>query len=495
MLEVDDISKSFPAVKALDGVSLRVDAGEVHGVIGENGAGKSTLMKILAGIQPPDQGSLSLNGSPYRPRHVNDASEAGVVMIHQELNLVDDLSVAENIMLGREPRRFGVLDFGAMRKESARILDEIGATIDPRTRVGDLPVAQQQLVEIAKALSQETRVLILDEPTAVLSERETTLLFRLIRRLREQGVAIVYISHLLPEILDLCDRITVLRDGRVVAETTPAESDPDHLASLMVGRELVDVYPPRSSIECDTRRLTVRGLSVPGHASAVDFDIAPGEIVGLAGLVGSGRTEVAEAIVGLRPITAGEIRLDDEPVRFRSTRDALDRGVAYVSEDRKGRGILVDLSCVENTTLPNLAAYGKVVPHRRRERAATEAWIERLDIRCPDPRSPIRTLSGGNQQKFAVASRLDSEPSVILLDEPTRGVDVGAKRELYHLIAGLAERGLACLMISSELPELIGLCHRIVVMQQGRVAGVVDGPTATEESIMRLAAGVEENTA
>lgn len=495
MLEVNDISKSFPAVKALDGVSLRVDAGEVHGVIGENGAGKSTLMKILAGIQPPDEGSLALNGSPYRPRHVNDASEAGVVMIHQELNLVDDLSVAENIMLGREARRFGILDLRSMRVESARILAEIGATIDPRVRVGDLPVAQQQLVEIAKALSQETRVLILDEPTAVLSERETTLLFRLIRRLRERGVAIVYISHLLPEILDLCDRITVLRDGRVVAETTPAESNPDHLASLMVGRDLVDVYPPRVSIECDTRRLTVRGLSVPGHASEVDLDIAPGEIVGLAGLVGSGRTEVAEAIVGLRPITAGEIRLDDEPVRFRSTRDALDRGVAYVSEDRKGRGILVDLSCVENTTLPNLAAYGKVVPHRRRERAATEAWIERLDIRCPDPRSPIRTLSGGNQQKFAVASRLDSEPSVILLDEPTRGVDVGAKRELYHLIAGLAERGLACLMISSELPELIGLCHRIVVMQQGRVAGVVDGPTATEESIMRLAAGVEENTA
>jgi ribose transport system ATP-binding protein len=495
VLEVQDISKSFPAVKALDGVSLRVDAGEVLGVIGENGAGKSTLMKILAGIQPPDEGSLSLDGVVYRPRHVNDASVAGVVMIHQELNLVDDLSVAENILLGREIRRFGVLDFNAMRSESARILSEIGATIDPRTRVGDLPVAQQQLVEIAKALSQQTRVLILDEPTAVLSDRETTLLFRLVRRLRERGVAIVYISHLLPEILDLCDRITVLRDGRVVAETTPTESDPDHLASLMVGRELVDVYPPRVPIGPGERRLSVRGLTVPGHATEVDFEIAPGEILGLAGLVGSGRTEVAEAIVGLRAITAGEIRLHDELVRFRSSRHALENGVAYVSEDRKGRGILVDLSCVENTTLPNLSAYGKLIPDRRRERATTSSWIERLDIRCPDPRSPIRTLSGGNQQKFAVASRLDSEPGVILLDEPTRGVDVGAKRELYHLIASLAERGLACLMISSELPELIGLCHRIAVMRQGRIAGVVDGPTATEESIMRLAAGVEEHAA
>ncbi|MCP4836230.1 MAG: sugar ABC transporter ATP-binding protein [Phycisphaera sp.] len=495
MLKIENISKTFPAVRALNGVTLRVDAGEVHGVIGENGAGKSTLMKILAGVQPPDEGSLSLAGSAYRPRHVNDASEAGVVMIHQELNLVDDLSVAENIMLGREPRRLGVLDFGTMRKESARILTEIGATIDPRTRVGDLPVAQQQLVEIAKALSQDTRVLILDEPTAVLSERETTLLFRLVRRLRERGVAIVYISHLLPEILDLCDRITVLRDGRLVAETTPADSDADHLASLMVGRELVDVYPPRVPIESDSKRLDVRGLTVPGHAVDVDFDIAPGEILGLAGLVGSGRTEVAEAIVGLRPVASGEIRLDDQPVRFQSPRQALDRGVAYVSEDRKGRGILVDLSCVENTTLPNLSAYGRVVPHRRRERAATDAWIERLDIRCPDPRNPIRSLSGGNQQKFAVASRLDAEPTVILLDEPTRGVDVGAKRELYHLIAGLADRGLACLMISSELPELIGLCHRIAVMRQGRLAGVVDGPTATEESIMRLAAGVEDHAA
>ena len=495
MLDIVDITKQFPAVRALDGVRLDVKAGEVHGVIGENGAGKSTLMKILAGIQPPDDGTLALEGRPYRPRNVNDASRAGVVMIHQELNLVEDLSVAENILLGREPRRLGFVDLGRMRAEASKLLEEIGASIDPRSRVGDLPVAQQQLVEIAKALSQETRVLILDEPTAVLSERETTLLFRLVRRLRERGVAIVYISHLLPEVLDLCDRITVLRDGRVVAETTPADADADRLASLMVGRDLVDVYPPRTTPDAAEPRLSIRDLSVPHHATGVDLEVAPGEIVGLAGLVGSGRTEIAEAIVGLRSISGGTVRLDGEIVRFRSARHALDRGVAYVSEDRKGRGILVDLSCIENTTLPNLEAYGRVIPNRGRERRATADWIERLDIRCPDSRGPIRSLSGGNQQKFAVASRLDAKPAVLLLDEPTRGVDVGAKRELYHLISKLASDGLACVVISSELPELLGLCHRIAVMRQGRLVGVVDGPTATEESIMRLAAGVEENVA
>lgn len=499
MLEIQDISKSFPAVRALDGVSFSVDAGKVVGVIGENGAGKSTLMKILAGVQPADTGSMTLADEPYRPRSVNDAGRAGVVMIHQELNLVDDLTVAENILLGREPRRAGMVRRGRMVQRARELLAEVGADIDPRTRVGTLPVAQQQLVEIAKALSQEARVLILDEPTAVLSDRETSLLFALIRRLRDRGVAILYISHLLPEIRDLCDSIVVLRDGRLVAETTPEESDPHRLASLMVGRELTDVYPPRRRPEQTHPRLDVRRLSVPGIAHEVSFGVAPGEILGLAGLVGSGRTEVAEAIVGLRPRSGGEVRVYDTPIRFRSPRHAMEVGVAYVSEDRKGRGILVDLSSVENTTLPNLRSYGRVLPSRRRERASTRKWIETLDVRCPDAGAPMRTLSGGNQQKLAVASRLDTKPTVLILDEPTRGVDVGAKRELYHLIASLAADGLACVMISSELPELIGLCHRIAVMRQGRIAGTItvgdEDPAALENDIMKLAAGVSEEAA
>ncbi|MGA1707301.1 MAG: sugar ABC transporter ATP-binding protein [Phycisphaerales bacterium] len=499
MLEVHEIGKRFPAVTALDRVSLRVAAGEVHGVIGENGAGKSTLMKILAGIERPDAGRLVLDGRPYAPRNAREATDAGVAMIHQELNLAPALTAAENIVLGREPRRWGFVRRGAMRAEAKRRLDEVGASIDPDAIVGDLPVAGQQLVEIAKALAQQSKVLILDEPTAVLSERETRSLFALIRRLRASGTAILYISHLLPEVRDLCDRISVLRDGRLVAETTPQESDADRLASLMVGRELADVYPPRAPRPAAGTRLAVRGVSVPGHVREASFEIAPGEILGLAGLVGSGRTELAEAIAGLRRMGAGEVRLEGTAVRVRSARQALDRGIAYVSEDRKGRGVFVELACRENLVLPNLAAYGAFVPSRRREREATAAWIRTLDIRCPDPAAPMRTLSGGNQQKFAVASRLDVKPTVLLLDEPTRGVDVGAKRELYHLIARLASEGLACLVISSELPELIGLCHRIAVMRQGRLVGEVD-PAAqsseeTERSIMRLAAGVSEQAA
>ena len=499
VLEVQSIGKSFPAVRALDGVSLRVAAGEVHGVIGENGAGKSTLMKILAGIERPDEGRLVLDGRPYAPRSAREATDAGVAMIHQELNLAGALSAAENIVLGREPRTFGVIRRAAMRAEATRRLSEVGASIDPDAIVGDLPVAQQQLVEIAKALSQESKVLILDEPTAVLSERETRRLFELVRRLAAAGTAIVYISHLLPEVRALCDRISVLRDGRLVAETTPEESDTDRLASLMVGRELADVFPPRSPRPVSAARIAVRGAAVAGHVHEASFEIAPGEILGLAGLVGSGRTELAEAVAGIRPLRAGAIALDGAAVRFRSPRQALDRGVAYVSEDRKGRGVFVELACSENLTLPNLAAYGAFVPSRRREAEATRSWIRTLYIRCPDASAPMRTLSGGNQQKFAVASRLDVKPAVLLLDEPTRGVDVGAKRELYHLIAKLAADGLACLVISSELPELIGLCHRIAVMRQGRIVGEVDpagdSPEATERSIMRLAAGVSEQAA
>ncbi len=499
VLSVRNISKTFPAVQALKGVDLDFKAGEIHGVIGENGAGKSTLMKILAGTQRPDTGGeMTLDGVPFKPRSVRMATDAGVAMIHQELNLVQDLSVADNILLGRERARCGVLDRRRTREIAEAAIDLVGARLEPRTRVGDLPVAMQQMVEIAKAVSQEAGVLIFDEPTAVLSERETTLLFDLMGRLRDDGVAIIYISHLLPEVLELCDRISVLRDGRLVAETSPAEADAARLASLMVGRDLDDVYPDRRSPKERTPRLSIRNLSVPGHVDDVSLEVSPGEIVGLAGLVGSGRTELAEAVVGIRRRTGGEVRLYDTPTQFRSAGEALRAGVAYVSEDRKGRGILTDLSSIRNVTLPNLRAYGRVVPRRRLERRSTIDWIDRLDVRCPDPGAPISTLSGGNQQKFAVASRLDAKPSVLILDEPTRGVDVGAKRELYHLISELAAEGLACMVISSELPELIGLCHRIGVLRTGRLAGVLDTddvePSVLEEDIMKLAAGIDETT-
>ncbi|MDZ4830864.1 MAG: sugar ABC transporter ATP-binding protein [Phycisphaerae bacterium] len=493
-LEVRDLVKSFPGTRALDGVSLAFRRGEIHGIIGENGAGKSTLMKILAGVQPPDSGEVFIDGVCVHLRSVRDALDRGVAMIHQELNLVGDLSAAENIALGREPNRFGFVARRTMLRDARAALSEVGATFSPSLRVNDLSIAAQQLVEIAKALACDARFLIMDEPTAVLSERETTALFALIKRLAARGVTIAYISHLLPEVLALSNRISVLRDGKLVSTVIPSDVDESRLAGLMVGRALADIFPPRAAPPRASPLLEIRNLRVGAAVRDVSFTVASGEIVGLAGLVGSGRTETAEAIVGLRPRDSGTILLSGKAVRFRGPRAALEAGIAYVSEDRKARGVHLAMSCVENVTIPHLKAFGRVFPDRRRERATADTWIARLAIRCPNPRAPIRTLSGGNQQKFAVAKWLDAlpkdRPRVILLDEPTRGIDLGAKLQMYRLIADLAAQGLACVLISSELPELIGLCHRIVVLRAGEVAGTVDGDSATEESVMRLAAGV-----
>ena len=489
------ITKDFAATRALDGVSIRFRPGEVHAVIGENGAGKSTLMRILAGVIRPDAGEVTLDGRAVEFRSVREATRAGVALIHQELNLVDDLDVAGNIFLGQERSRWGFLDRAAMRARAAELLAEVGATVDPRTLVRDLPVAARQLVEIAKAISLETRFLFMDEPTAVLSDRETRSLFALIRRLRERGVGIVYISHLLPEVRAISDRVSVLRDGKLVAELDPRTTVEAELATAMVGRAMSEVFPPRKPPAAATPALEVSGLRSGGAVRDVSFTVAPGEILGLAGLVGSGRTETAEAICGLRKVEAGEVRLFGRAVRFRSPKGAKAAGVAYVSEDRKGRGVHLDLACSANVTLANLAAYGRVFPSRARERSSVRGWIERLAVKAPDPSAPIRTLSGGNMQKLAVAKWLDTKPRVLLLDEPTRGIDLGAKRQMYALIAELAADGVACVVISSELPELIGLCHRIAVLRNGRVAGTVDAAGATEESLIHLAAGVDATPA
>jgi ribose transport system ATP-binding protein len=494
-LEIDGITKSFPAVKALDGVSLSMRVGEIHGIVGENGAGKSTLMKILAGVERPDIGSISVAGEPVQFRSVRDALAAGIAMIHQELNLVGDLTVAENVALGREPARFGLVSKAAMRAAAAEALRELGSSVSPNARVSTLSVADMQLVEIAKALALKARILIMDEPTAVLSERETSALFALVRRLALRGVTVLYISHLLPEVLDLCDRISVLRDGKLVTTVRPTEVDERKLASLMVGRELAEVFPPRVRPAPAPPALRVESLCVPPFVRDVSFEVAPGEILGIAGLVGSGRTETAETIVGLRRASGGRVMLGGQPVRFRGPREAIAAGVAYVSENRKERGVHLPMSCVENVTIAHLRDFGRVVPNRRAERATAATWISRLAVKCPNPHGPIGALSGGNQQKLAVAKWLDALPKdrqgVLLLDEPTRGVDLGAKREMYRLIADLAAQGLACVVISSELPELLGLCHRIAVMRNGRIEGEVDAATASEESLMHLAAGVD----
>lgn len=490
-LEVRDIVMQFPAVRALDGVSLAFEAGEVHGIIGENGAGKSTLMRILAGLQLPTSGEIWSDGRRVRFRDVGEALAAGIAMIHQELNLVDPLSVAENVFLGREPRRAGILDRARMNADTAEYLRKVGAPFGPEVEVGTLSIAGKQLVEIAKALSYEASVIIMDEPTAVLSEHEAQNLFSLIEALKEKGVAVIYISHRLAEVERICDRISVLRDGSLVQRLRRGEADPAELANAMVGRPLGDMFPPRAPIAPADPVLRVSGLSEGHQVRIFGFEVRPGEIVGLAGLIGSGRTEVAEAIVGARPRLGGTIEVEGRAANPRNPREAARVGIAYVSEDRKGAGLVLDMSVIQNTTLANLGAYARPILSRAAERQAAEAWKEKLDIRAGDLEAPVLFLSGGNQQKVAIAKWLELTPRVLILDEPTRGVDVGAKREIYRLVHDLAEQGMAFLVISSELPELIGLCHRILVMRQGRLVGEVSAEQASEESVMQIAAGVE----
>lgn len=486
-----DLSMQFPAVLALDSVSVSFRSGEVHGVVGENGAGKSTLMRILSGIQTPTSGEVFISGQPVRLHGVRDAIGRGIAMIHQELDVVDELTVAENIFLGEEITKRGILCSTKMKEETRALLSQLGAKFSADTRVESLSVAGKQLVAVAKALSLNAKVLIMDEPTAVLSEHEADALFSVIEKLKSQGVAIVYISHRLSEVLQICDRITVLRDGRVVRTLERGEADESELASLMVGRPLQDVFPPKSHVHGDAPVLEVRDVCLRDKVEWASFEILPGEIVGIAGLVGSGRTELCESLVGLRPLVGGEVYIQGECCKLRGPKDAMKRGVCYLSEDRKGLGLVLDMNTVENVTLPTLRKFASLFIDKKREKAVVSNWIETLDIRVGDVQAPTLYLSGGNQQKVCLAKWLEVEPRVLILDEPTRGVDVGAKRELYELIARLAREGMACIVVSSELPEIIGLCHRALVMRNGRIVGEVPGPLLTEEAIMRLAAGVD----
>lgn len=491
-LEVRNLGMQFPAVRALDDVSLSFETGEVHAVIGENGAGKSTLMKILSGLQAPSEGQIYLDGEELKANNVGEAMAKGIAMIHQELNLVDELSVAENVFLGRELARNGVLESKAMNTATAGLLAQVRAPFAPETRVGSLSVAGKQLVEIAKAVAVNASVLIMDEPTAVLSDPESEALFDLIAKLRADGVTTLYISHRLPEVCRIADRISVLRDGKWVDTRLAAGATPASLASAMVGRPLDEFFPPKGATPSAEPAFEVRGGSVPGHAQSISFTVAPGEILGMAGLVGAGRTEIAEGIIGVRPF-CGEVLVNGQAVKISNPQDALRHGVVYVSEDRKALGLILGMSIVENTTLANLAAYAKPVIDRRAEREATERWKGELDLRAADLDASVGSLSGGNQQKVSLAKWLDTGPKVLILDEPTRGVDVGAKREIYNLILRFAAEGMACVVISSEMPEITGLCHRTLVMREGRLMGELSAAELTEEAIMALAAGVAAN--
>ncbi|MBW3597171.1 MAG: sugar ABC transporter ATP-binding protein [Planctomycetes bacterium] len=490
LLEVRNVSKSFPGVKALERVSLRLERGEALAVIGENGAGKSTLMKILAGVQSPDEGEILVEEEPVSIPSVRRATELGVALIHQELNMAGNLDIGANIFLGREPRRLGLIDFAAIYRQSREVLARVGLNLSPRTRVGTLPIGQQQLVEIAKALSANARILIMDEPTSSLSSGETARLFEVIRDLKAKGVSIVYISHRLGEVKEVCDRVTVLRDGKNAGELSRDEVDHDRMVRLMVGRDLSQFYV-RKPHQPGEVMLEVKDLRVPGRSRhAINFAVRAGEIVGMAGLVGAGRTELLRVLFGVDQAEGGEIRVADQRIVPQSPRDAIRAGLALVPEDRKEQGLVLEMAVRHNISLASLRR-DQTVGFRNggKERSAAREMIAKLNIKTPSQEQIVQYLSGGNQQKVVLGKWLNIRPRVLLLDEPTRGVDVGAKREIYIIMEDLAAAGVAILFVSSEMEEILGMSDRTLVMHEGRLTGELGREELSEEAVMHLATG------
>jgi ABC-type sugar transport system ATPase subunit len=490
VVEVRDVSKRYGATVALEAVSLSVGRGEIHALVGENGAGKSTLGKILAGAVAPDAGQVLLDGEPVHHRTPRDALRAGVALMHQEIVLVSHLTVLENVFLGAERARAGVFADGPLRVRARQLMEETGFELDPDARVGDLTVADGKKVELLRALARDVRVLILDEPTAALSAPESDSLHAVVRRLRERGTTIIYISHFLAEVLALADTVSVLKDGRLVQTTPAATQTPDTLITAMLGRSLDATFPDKRPVAADAPIvLRASGLARRGAIEDMSLTIRAGEIVGLAGLVGSGRTEVARAIFGADARDAGTIEVNGAAVRIRRPSDAIRHGIALLPESRKEQGLVLDASVHDNLTLPHLAglARGGVLA-RRRARTQARDTIERTGIKTASADSPVATLSGGNQQKVALGKWLLRPPAVLIADEPTHGVDVGAKRAIYDLICSLAADGMAVLLISSELEEVMALAHRILVMHQGRLAAELPGD-AGEDEILTAAFG------
>ena len=495
-LRAQSVTKSFPGVRALDDVDIVIGEGEVVAVVGENGAGKSTLMKILAGVQAPDSGLVEVDGEPLQPGSVQRAIGAGVALIHQELNLADNLDVAANVMLGREPRRFGVIDGPALEDAARPALEAVGLDVPPDTPLSELSIGHQQLVEIAKALSVDARVLIMDEPTSSLTTSEVERLFEVVRSLKTRGVSVVYISHRLGEVCTLADRVVVLRDGRNAGVLVGDEIGHGAMVKLMVGRDVSQFYA-RTAHKPGELALEVRGLRTEVYpAHEIDFDVRRGEIVGIAGLVGAGRTELLETLFGVRPALGGSIRISGAPQFIRSPREALSSGLALVPEDRKQQGLVLDMSVMENISLGTLSSHStRGLIDRDGERRLGCEMVEQLGIRTPGIDQPVRFLSGGNQQKVVIGRWLAIGPGVLLLDEPTRGVDIGAKEEIYKLIESFVREGMAVLFVSSEMEEVLGLADRVAVMHEGRLTGILDRSELTEEAVMRLATATRETSA
>lgn len=489
LLALTGVGKTFPGVRALENVSFDVYPGEVHALLGENGAGKSTLIKIISGVYRPDSGQLLLDGSPITFANPRQAQERGIAAIYQELGLYPELTVAENIFMGHMPRtRLGLLDWNAAQKRAREILDTLDARdLDVRTKVSTMSIGNRQRVEIAKALSRNARLLIMDEPTAALTQHDVEQLFNIVRLLRERQVGLIYISHRLDEVFKLADRVTVLRDGQYVGTKSVSETNEAELIRMMVGRTLDHLYPKQDTVIGETL-LRVRDVVRLPTTRGVSLELRAGEIVGLAGLIGSGRSELAQVLFGFTPAASGRIEINGKPVTIRTPADAMRLGIAYVPEDRQRQGLIIPMNVRENTSMALLRqlVVGPFV-NRRAERTLTQDYVKQLDVKTPSLSQIVRNLSGGNQQKIVVAKWLATRPRVLILDEPTRGIDVGAKSEIHRLMSQLAARGLAILMISSDLPEILGMSDRVLVMRQGRIVAEYPREQATQEAIVGAA--------
>ncbi|HET7624498.1 MAG TPA: sugar ABC transporter ATP-binding protein [Verrucomicrobiae bacterium] len=491
LLEMRGISKRFPGVIALDSVNLQIMPGEVVAICGENGAGKSTLMKILGGVHQPDEGEILVDGKPVKIENVNDAMRLGIAFIHQELNVLDNLDVAANVFLGREPRNaLGLIDRKKIHADTAPFLQRLGLQVSTKTRLDKLSLAHQQMVEIAKALSLNARLIIMDEPTSSLTISETKRLLELVCELSEQGVSIIYISHRLGEIDECADRVVVLRDGKNAGELSHDEATHDKLVNMMVGREIKSFYV-QSNAEKTPGFFRARNISTPLHpGKTVSFDAAAGEILGFAGLVGAGRSEMAKAIVGLDRSPRKEISLAGKTISIRVPRDSIQHGIYLVPENRRTEGLVVEMSIRENVTLPSLPAFARFgLIQKKREYEVAREQVSSLKVKTPGVESRVLNLSGGNQQKVVLGKWLAMNPKVMILDEPTRGIDVGAKAEIYRLMRQLAERGAAILMISSDMEEILNVSDRIAVMHEGEITGVLERADCNEQNVMQLAIG------
>jgi ABC-type sugar transport system ATPase subunit len=484
------ISKRFLGIQALTDVTFEAQAGEVHAIVGENGAGKSTLMKIMSGVHEPDEGSIEIDGRSVRFSGPHDSQQLGVAMVYQEFDLVPEQSVAENILLGRQPiNRFGFVRRSELRRQGKVPLDELQVDLDPSLLVRALSAGQRQLVQIAQAFSREPRIMVFDEPTSALTEHETHNLFGIIRRLKDRGVAVVYISHRLGEVMTIADRVTALRDGHLIATKAISEVSPDHMVELIVGRTITELFP-KQEVEIAEAVLEVRDLSSPPKFDNISFSVRAGEIVGMAGLVGAGRTEIARAIFGLDKRAGGTVTVRGMPIASGRVDSAIRSGLSFVPEERKIDGLVLDETISQNIALSSLQALAKFwIISRRRERTFVQALVERLNVRPPALNRQVMTLSGGNQQKVVLAKSLGTSPKVLILDEPTAGIDVASKAEIHRLIGALAATGVAVLLISSELTEVIAASDRILVVFAGRIVDEVPRALATEQRIIRAAMG------